>query len=52
MRIHDCELWFVSPGCQIGEFVLTMPDIKIPKRGKIYSFNVSARLNLISETVS
>lgn len=37
---------------QIGEFVLTMPDIKIPKRGKIYSFNVSTRLNLISETVS
>ncbi|CAN0125270.1 unnamed protein product [Heterosigma akashiwo] len=24
---------------QIGEFVLTHPDIQIPKRGKIYSFN-------------
>lgn len=24
---------------QIGEFVLTHPDIKIPPRGKIYSFN-------------
>lgn len=24
---------------QIGEFVLTHPNIKIPKRGKIYSFN-------------
>ncbi|KAI0557181.1 fructose-1,6-bisphosphatase precursor [Gracilaria domingensis] len=24
---------------QIGEFVLTHPDIKIPSRGKIYSFN-------------
>mmetsp|Transcript_10014 Transcript_10014/g.30582 ORF Transcript_10014/g.30582 Transcript_10014/m.30582 type:complete len:410 (+) Transcript_10014:92-1321(+) len=24
---------------QIGEFVLTHPDIEIPKRGKIYSFN-------------
>lgn len=24
---------------QIGEFVLTHPNIKVPKRGKIYSFN-------------
>ena len=24
---------------QIGEFVLTHADVKIPKRGKIYSFN-------------
>mmetsp|Transcript_10004 Transcript_10004/g.20271 ORF Transcript_10004/g.20271 Transcript_10004/m.20271 type:complete len:324 (+) Transcript_10004:77-1048(+) len=24
---------------QIGEFILTHPDIKIPSRGKIYSFN-------------
>lgn len=24
---------------QIGEFVLTHPNIQIPKRGKIYSFN-------------
>eukprot|EP00537_Pseudo-nitzschia_pungens_P002325 CAMPEP_0172368332 /NCGR_PEP_ID=MMETSP1060-20121228/26435_1 /TAXON_ID=37318 /ORGANISM="Pseudo-nitzschia pungens, Strain cf. cingulata" /LENGTH=496 /DNA_ID=CAMNT_0013092881 /DNA_START=114 /DNA_END=1604 /DNA_ORIENTATION=- len=27
----------------IGEFVLTHPDIKIPKRGKIYSFNEANR---------
>lgn len=24
---------------QIGEFVLTHPNIRIPSRGKIYSFN-------------
>jgi fructose-1,6-bisphosphatase I len=23
----------------IGEFILTHPDIRIPSRGKIYSFN-------------
>lgn len=28
----------------IGEFVLTYPDLKIPKRGKIYSFNEANRL--------
>lgn len=26
---------------QIGEFILTHPDIKLPSRGKIYSFNES-----------
>jgi len=29
----------------IGEFVLTHPDIKIPKRGKIYSINEANRWN-------
>jgi len=29
----------------IGEFVLTHPDIKIPKRGKIYSMNEANRWN-------
>lgn len=28
---------------QIGEFVLTHPDIRIPERGKIYSFNEANR---------
>lgn len=28
---------------QIGEFVLTHPNVKIPKRGKIYSFNEANR---------
>jgi fructose-1,6-bisphosphatase I len=28
---------------QIGEFVLTHPNLKIPKRGKIYSFNEANR---------
>jgi fructose-1,6-bisphosphatase I len=28
---------------QIGEFVLTHSDVKIPKRGKIYSFNEANR---------
>jgi len=29
----------------IGEFVLTHPDIQIPKRGKIYSMNEANRWN-------
>lgn len=28
---------------QIGEFVLTNPKVRIPKRGKIYSFNEANR---------
>lgn len=28
---------------QIGEFVLTHPDIRIPERGQIYSFNEANR---------
>ena len=28
---------------EIGEFVLTHPDVQIPKRGKIYSFNEGNR---------
>ena len=28
---------------QIGEFVLTIANVKIPKRGKIYSFNEANR---------
>jgi fructose-1,6-bisphosphatase I len=36
----------LHPGCvcqQIGEFILTHPDIRIPRRGKIYSFNEANR---------
>ena len=30
---------FPSPQQSIGEFVLTDPDMKIPKRGKIFAIN-------------
>jgi len=36
----------------LGEFVLTHPDIKIPPRGKIYSFNEGNSLYFHSPTVN
>lgn len=32
-------------GLQVGEFILTHPDIRIPERGQIYSFNEANRWN-------
>ena len=46
MWVSACR---ASPGFtydrSIGEFVLTHPDIQIPKRGKIYSMNEANRWN-------
>jgi len=36
-------VWGFTYDERIGEFVLTHPDIKIPSRGKIYSFNEANR---------
>jgi fructose-1,6-bisphosphatase I len=36
----------------LGEFVLTHPDIKIPSRGKIYSFNEGNSLHFHPPTVN
>ena len=36
----------------LGEFVLTHPDIKIPSRGKIYSFNEGNSLHFHPPTIN
>jgi fructose-1,6-bisphosphatase I len=36
----------------LGEFILTHPDIKIPSRGKIYSFNEGNSMHFYPPVVS